>query len=570
MSAILEKFKSLAAMKVEAGPFTAVDFDRGRMRLVHAEHRGATTKIRKIESLQVPAEVDLANPESIGAFLGGVLRKSSFRGRGLVMSVPRSQAILKPMTLPPANDPSELAGMVLYQIEKDLPFKVEEAAIDYTPSSHYDVEGGAEGGGTSVLAAVVRTPVVDHYKRIAAAARSKLLRLSFRPYANAYCIRAWGAESGTLPSCAALVDINPDELELDVLVDGGLAFTRSTPVRLTPRTDAASPPTPGAGAPGGAAIPAAPDAVESLVSEIARSLRSYQSLHADRRIDVVFVAGAAGIESRVADELSQRLGIACKLFNPIDALGVSERGANGSEFVAALGLALGYRRADLPFDFLKPARSAPAVDRNKQRRRTYALAGAALATAVIAGGFMSLRMKQARYDDLTRRLATLQTENKRVAALSKRLKAIEGWRDEGVAWLDQWAMLSATFPAAPDAYITGLQANPDGSMSFTVRARTSEVIADVGKRLQTAGYDFKPGTASTREDPQGYNFTADARVKITPKVKIDPAALVATTRPADDVSNDPNQRAPEQQMRNARPARQRDRNRQPQYQGQGR
>lgn len=562
MSAILEKFKSLAAMKVEAGPFTAVDFDRGRMRLVHAEHRGATTKIRKIESVQVPAEVDLANPEAVGVFLGGVLRKSSFRGRGLVMSVPRSQAILKPMTLPPANDISELAGMVLYQVEKDLPFKVEEAAIDYTPSSHYDVEGGAEAGGTSVLAAVVRMPVVDHYKRTAAAAKTKLLRLSFRPYANAYCIRAWKSAGGSLPSCAALVDINPDELELDVLVDGGLAFTRSTPVRLAPRLDAAAPPAPANATP----APPAPDAVESLVNEIARSLRSYQSLHAERRIDVVLVAGAAGIESRVADELSQRIGIECKLFNPIDALGVSERGANGSEFVAALGLALGHRRADLPFDFLKPARSAPPVDRNKQRRRTYALAGAALATAVIAGGFMSLRMKQARYDDLSRRYATLQTENKRVLALEKRFAAIDKWLKDGVAWLDQWAMLSATFPGAPDAYITGLQANPDGSMSFTVRARTSDVITDVGKRLQTAGYDFKPGTASTREDPQGYNFTADARVKITPKVKIDPASLIATTRPADDVSNDPNQRAPEQQMKNARPWRQR--NRQPQNQGQ--
>lgn len=582
-----EKFKR-AAMSVEAGPFTAVDFDRQQIRLVFAEHRGTYTRIRKIETIDLPEGIDPADPQAVGELLGKALRRTSKRGGGLVMGVPRGRVVLQPLRLPPVANQDELPDMVRFQVEKELAFQPDEAVIDFAIEAHYDSDAakGAEEG-VQILVAAVKRPVVEHYVKIAQAARMKLLALSLRPYADTACLNACLAKpsSGksvsekTSPepsdeslapgqgepvagSCLALVHVGAEEAEINVILDGALAFSRSMGIKplhapSAPANGAAEA-VPHAGATGPASLkspvappaaspspaPAAPlltgstdDPVDAVVNEFTRTLKSYQAVQRERKLERVLVAGGTGSEAGVARGLQARLNIPASLFDPAEALSLKAAGLQTPAFTAALGLALGYKRPTiLPFDFLNPKRTP--VKRDYARIRRIAI-GSGLAAAVmvtVLAGMVSIAKKQARVAALEKRIAALTVDNTRVVSLTKRVRAIEGW-GSGPRWIDQFAQFSAIFPTAPELYITGLRINSDGSIGFAVKARSEAVLTELGRRLREAGYDYKPGQISTHEDSLGYNLTADnVKVVITPKVKIDLASLTAPARPADDIS----------------------------------
>ncbi|MCX5659889.1 MAG: pilus assembly protein PilM [Planctomycetota bacterium] len=562
-----EKFKR-AAMSVEAGPFTAVDFDRQQIRIVFAEHRGLHTRIRKIQTLPIPEGVDPADPQAVGEILGKALRASSMRGKGLVMGVPRGRVVLQPLRLPPVADQSELPGMVRFQVEKELAFQPDEAVIDFAVEPHYDSDAakGAEDG-VQVLVAAVKRPVVEHYAKIAQAARMKLLALNLRPYADTACLNAalaksdlQRAEPPAAGSCLALVHVGAEEAEINVILDGALAFSRSMGVKTpSPATaPGAAEATPPAGASGPSALkapvtspaaspspaPAAPlltgstdDPVDSVVNEFTRTLKSYQAVQRERRLERVLVVGGTGSEAGVARGLQARLGIPATLFDPAEALGLTEADGNTPAFTAALGLALGYRRpAILPFDFLNPKRTPVKRDYARIRRIALGSGVAAALLLTIGSGMVVLWKKEAKAAALEKRIAALQVDNTRVVALTKRVRAVEGWTG-APRWIDQVAQLSASFPTAPEVYIAGFRTNNDGSMSFSVKARSEAVLTELGRRLREAGYDYKPGQISTHDDSLGYNIWAEnVKLLITPKVKIDLATLTAPARPADDIS----------------------------------
>ena len=117
-------------------------------------------------------------------------------------------------------------------------------------------------------------------------------------------------------------------------------------------------------------------------------------------------------------------------------------------------------------------------------------------------------------------------------------KALEDWQEQSQPWLDHWANLSAAFPSSKDAYITSLKSNPDRSMSFTVKARSSAVITDLAKRLSKAGYQVKLGSESTADDELGYRHSTSVRVTFESSIAIEVKELKPVPRPADDGSAD--------------------------------
>jgi len=348
----MKRFLSRLAPWRSSKRFCAVDFDSRQVRIVHATQAGAAARLLKLATAQVPPGLDVENAEAVGEFLGRTLDQMGLRGAWVLMNVPRSKAVLKPLTLPPVAHPGELAGMVLYQAEKELTFRPEDTVVDFTSERHYGVEpaGSDEPQGEHVLAAAVRRGVVEHYQRIAKAAGARLLRLGLRPYANMRCLEAYGGQE---PGARlALVHLTADETEIDILSGNSLTFSRAAIVEV---------PFGGEGAEA-----ELQEAVQVIVTEVARSLQSYMTVDRDHRIDSVLLAGGTGIESRVAAELDKRLAVQCQTFDPSQALGLEEPGAGASGFISALGLAVGQAgRAEPPFDFLNPKR--PVVRRDLTR-----------------------------------------------------------------------------------------------------------------------------------------------------------------------------------------------------------
>jgi len=514
---------SLRKMSPHPRRFAAVDFDGGQLRVVYAERVGNRTRILKLAAVAVPEGFDVADPKDMGRLLGATLKDMRLRNVGVLMNVTRAEAVLKPVTLPPGTSKGDLASMVQFQMEKELPFRPEEAVIDFTVERHYDADGQqvqeTPSAGLDVLVGAVRLPVVDHYRQIAEAAGVRLLRLGLRSYANVRCVCACTRRQ--LAESLLVVHFGADETEIDVLVGSSLSFSRSAAVKIRP----------GSSDPHGLA-----ESVRSVAMEVVRSVQSYQAVERSFKIDAILVAGGTGVEAIAGEELSTRLGAPCELFNPTAALGLGDI-ENPSAFISALGLAIGHSGADqLPFDFLNPKR--PRVERNWPKiAATSTAAGVLLLlTAGVTAGAIHLGGKAADVDKVQTELKEQQTKKRKLLRLKKRVESIAKWQDDRRDWLAHWAYLSALFPSCADAYISSLKTSSDGSVSFTIKARESKIITDIGKRLTEAGYKFQPGRLASAKDPFGYPYSADVRVFVETDMAIELNSVKPIPRPQDDDS----------------------------------
>ena len=522
-------WEKLRRPRRRGGRFAAVDFDSRQVRLVYAEASADNVRILKLAAAAMPAGLDLGDAEAVGDFLGRALREAKVGAPGILMNVPRAQAVLKPLTLPPSGSEGELAAMVQYQVAKELPLRPEEAAIDFAMERHYDAEGASkpETPGVDVLVAAVRKTVVEHYRRIAAAAGVRLVRLGLRPYADLRAVQAYAEIAMAEP--VAILHLTADEVEINIAVGSSLVFSRSAVVPIST--------TPGAPPPGDPAAPPVHDSVYTAVMEVARSLRTYQSLQRARQVGTVILAGGTGIEEKLAEELRHHLRLECIRFDPAEALGLADTGTDTAGFISALGLAAGHSRSGaLPYDFLNPKR--PPVERNRVRQ--VAVAGGAVAAVVLLAGIVSaawfLHSKSTAVRGLKDELAALSTDSKKVEAVGSAVKAIQKWDAGGRRWLDHWARLSGCFPSCEDVYVTGVEVTPDGSLNFAIRASTTDVVDKLGERLAGAGYAFRPGPVSTVKNEPRYQISTNVRVLVDPKMAVDLSAVEAEKRPADDAS----------------------------------
>ena len=523
MATFLEKLKGLAG---KPRRFAAVDCDGRHIRVVYAERYGRSARVLKTSATAIPTGTDSSDPRQLGILLGQALRDMRLGGTGLLMNVTRAEAVLKPVTLPGGASQNEVAGMVSFQVEKELPFRSEEAVIDFTIESHYDSDAGPLDSeapkGTDVLVGAVRLPVVDHYRRIAEAAGSRLLRLGLRPYANVCCLNA--CKPGGPRQTVLLLHLGAEETEIDLLAGGSLMFSRSASVKI-PST--------------GAQPEVIAESLRAVAMEVRRSVQSYLAVEREFKIDKIIIAGGTGVEAAAADELSAGLKAPCELLNPKPVAGFGVV-ADPSAFISALGLAVGHgARGQLPFDFLAPKRHTSPPN----RARTAAIAaGAVLLVAAIAGstaGAIQVSRSRAAAEQVQQKLLAEKENEKSLLHIAKQVKALQQWQDERRDWLAHWAQLSAMFPGAPEAYINGLktvETSGEWSLSFVVKARDSKIITDLGDRLTAACYKFQPGGLTTTPDPYGYQYSEEVRVFIEPDMELDLGNAKPVERPADDDS----------------------------------
>ncbi|MFP3937276.1 MAG: type IV pilus biogenesis protein PilM [Phycisphaerae bacterium] len=511
MGAIKEKFRALLG----GSRVLAVDFDTCRLRVVESARTAGPVIIRRIHSVEIPDDVDINVAESVGGFIGSTLREMRLGGVKLLMNVSRGQAVLKPLSFPPGTDEADLPGMVLYQMESELPFAVSDAVIDFTVETHYAAEtaGSDESESVDVLVAAVRLAVVDYYRRVASAAGAKLLGLGLRPYSNLRCVQSCLAEEQA--HSVALVNLTADEAEIDVLSGGArkrLAFSRSAAIGGGKDDDSRA---------------------RAVVTEAARSLRSYQTLDSGGRIDSLLLAGSTGLEQQVADALSRRLGVPGERFDPSSALGLTV-GEEASGFVAALGLA-GAADAE-PLNFLAPKRPPARRDTRKIRKVSAAVAGAVVLIALITAGAIDLRTRRGELNELNRKITANKPTVKTVEKLSDQLEQVESWQSAGRDWLLHWAHVSCLLPSCTDVYVTSVRSSSDGRLGFELRARESEVLDGLRRRLSGSGYEFHSGGVSTTEDEHDYGYAATVHVRIPPDMEVDLSNVRPAPRPSDDMA----------------------------------
>lgn len=577
------------------GSVTALEVDGAWLRVVQTGSRGNRTVVTRIcvERLELPSDPDKADPAVLGQAIAKALDRARVRAGTVVMGVPRASVILRSLALPAVEDVRELAALVHFQIAKDLPFRPEEAVVDFkvrqlipppqAPAAPKPAEAPAEDKPVTpppapkidVLVAVTRRTVVEACQQTAAAAGLRLAAIGLLSQGNARCLEACRVAQGG--EAVALVTLRPNEVGIDVVAHQALLFSRGASLQThseaeepagpavesrfglrlagaeepasSPAAPAAAGTTAGPAGPNGAALGASADQaepagfVELAAIEVVRSLHSYGGLEPSHPLTKVVVVGATGHEPAVVQALQDRLNLPVTWLDvgaTLDLPRASREHAATS--MATIGLALGATDPQgLPFDFLHPKR--PPAQRDL--RRTYLMAGLGLAVALGLFGAAVQRYLIRQRDALK---ATLQAQVAQAAQKQplyrqtrQQAATIQQW-SQGPNWLEHYAHLSAILPPCEELYLTSFSVSGPNVIHLGVQARSGQTLANLVKQLQAVGYEVKPGAVTPVADRHGYGFRSTLELVVPGKMKLDLAKLKVPPRPADDASLD---RAPQ-------------------------
>ena len=532
------------------GQVTALDVDGATLRVVQATPHGNRISVTRIvaQRLEFAADAERSDPTTLGAAIARALDQLGVKPGPVVMGVPRAQVVLRTLSLPVLDDVRELASMVHFQVGKDLPFRMDEAVIDFkvrrkiTPPVPR-VDGAVKPDPSvvepvppprlEVLVAAVKRDVVEFYEQTADIAGLKLVTLGLLPYANARCVEACNVAEGDQP--VALVSLRPDEMNIDVIAQQTLLFSRGAPVKA--RTDSIA--VPDAVTP--ELEPAADEFVDAVTIEVVRSLHGYSGMDSQNPVTKVVVTGATGQEPAVVERLSKRLAAPCSVLDLASALELTvEAAEHAPGAISTIGLALGVHDANgLPFDFLNPKR--PAVQRDLRRIRILAGTAAVVAMIVAVLGLRQILVNQRLriQSALDAELADAKSKQPIYQKMIRQAATVDDWVKGGHNWLEHYAFLSAILPAAEDVYITSLAVSGQGVIHLSVQARSGEILAKLDKQLRDAGYFVKPLAITPGIDRFGYEFRSSVELLVPDKVKIDLSKVKTPARPADDASLDP-------------------------------
>ncbi len=475
-----------------------LDWDKRSLRFVVARVGSGSFQLEDAHWPPIPSSVDVEDPQSLGAFIAHALTTKRVHCRRAVIDVPRDRAVINRLSLPP-TPPEELPSAVRFQALKELPFPVDESAIDYLV-----LESDGEGRATEVLLAAVRNETIEKLKATCAAAGLELARVGLRPCANLVSISAMPGRSERR---VMLVEVGPNMTEIDVFRAGVLAFSRSASVsvpflagdlvsddsRVSARSEWSE-------RERTEDFEAA--AVNELLVEVTRTLQAYRATEPNSAVDEVVIAGGTGVEPALMQAIGRRFSLPTALFDPTPILGTTAGdAAKLRPLSAVIGLGLGIGRdGRLPIDFLHPKKPVP---RGRSVRRRLQLGGAVAAAVVVAGvgwaanEVIRLNRQIASLDALVDpRDGTLTQQVRSMTELEIRTKEVDLWADEArdAVWLDHLLTLTQrAIEPGKQMLVENIDfRRATGTIRLRISAGGNQVASEFVRQLNEIQLDGRP------------------------------------------------------------------------------
>lgn len=399
----------------------AIDITRRRFRAVEVSRSGQVLRIERVLVHDVPDRLDLADAVAVGEWMGATLTRHGFRRGRVTIAMSREHVSLKRITLPTV-DPFELPDMVRLSMQRELPFDPADAVIDFVPAESVD-------GKTTVLAAAMQRSLVDHMGALARAAGLRIDRISLRCMGVSALLRTLVDESDRAGNAWLGVDVTEDGVELSVLTEDGIRFSRAAEV---PRAVSDA------------------DFVEGVITETKRSWMSYRIVEDAPAISGGFVFGDRRFTKSIHDSLADLMGVKVEPVHTHPRIDASSHDLAGTWPLAGLLLepAIGARS----FDFQSPRRPPDRAARVRQR----ALAAAGIVIVLFAGlyamGFSHIRALKATRDSLANQISAEDDDFYRYQRDRARLDHLEQWLATRINWLAHLRAVQQRLPG-PDVLV---------------------------------------------------------------------------------------------------------------------
>lgn len=521
---------------------TALEIDGSTLRVVEASRSATTGRVDAVHALplELPSDADRTDAAALGAAIAKALAKARIKPGPAVLGIGRSQVVLRTVVVPDTGLTGTIASLVRFQVARDLPFRLEEAVVDFRilrrlparPASEGEPEAKPSPAPTApgttpdtvdrveVLVAVTRQESVDFLRQLAEAAGLSLAAVGWISQANARCLMAPGPGSPAAP--VALVALKSEEVGIEILEGRSLVFSRGMPMPPVKDTDPAT-------------------WIRAATIEVVRTLHAFGGSPGKSSPESAVLMGGTGREGALSEALETRLGFAVPQAALASSPGLerSEPDAVAAGF-SAIGLGLGATDPEgLDIDFLNPKKPTPPPDLRKIRWIIGIAAALALLVAVLGIRKTLVGRREAVLAGLQAELAAGEKKRPTYRQMIQQAATLKAWSAEERDWLDHYAHLSAVLPRSEEVYLTSIAFGPNRAIRLGVQARNGEVLGKVDRLLRSAGYDVKPLAVTPGADRHGYNFRTTVELTVPPKLKFDVAKLSPPARPADDVSLDP-------------------------------
>ena len=515
---------------------TALDIDQRMLRVVQVAtgKTPGSTRVKRVEVIPVPGEeFDLANSKKVGEWIAQQLKSLHISPGTVVMAARRGEAVLKELLLPPLKDAGEMASMVHMRAVRELPFPEKDAVIDFTvtkvptkkelQSAKKEAIPATPDTKAHVVVAAMRRETVNHYQAIAEAAGLTLTGLALRPLASFRALKACVPEING--DAVALISVRRHEVDVDILIDGRLVFSRELSVNLEEPEDVTE--------------AAGQDCITQAAKEIIRCLHSYEGSEAFKPLEHLYVAGGTGLEDNLRNIIRSQTDIDCKRMPPPTGVRLpKERETDATRALTALGLALGFvDERGLAVNFLAPKR--PVLRRNQGRAKWLLSVVVLQALFVFLFGARSklaeeYEVKLSGTNGLISTHSILAKREKDIGRWTrKNADSIRSWHGANRHWLEHVAFLSSVMPQCDQIYLLkiNMRSAKTGVISFQVQVRNSDVLHSFEKKLRNLGYIVKPVSFTPVNDKNGYKFRATFDLTLPGRFPLDLLRHLDTNAP---------------------------------------
>ena len=410
--------------------------------------------------------------------------------------VGRADVELRLLNVPKAPD-AELPDIVRFQAARELPGIDEKTPLDYLPLA----ETAAGEQTQRVLAAVLKSGVIDRLKKICHDAKLTLSRIVLRPAATASLMLRQNPELGD--GCCLLVEMLGRQVEFAVVHRGQVVFLRHMLLSGNPMESS--------------------QAADNLFAEIRRTRVVVANQENVETLEPVVLVGNSPDHGRFAERLAAETVADTRLIDPLPQSLVADPAnavsADQSGYCAGLLGAVADEVAGRPhaFDFLHPRRPPQPPS----RRNTYVLAALVAASVVLAIIVLNwLQTAQLKADilRLEQEAVALEPQVEKSKKLVSDAGEVEDWLKNEVVWLEELAWLSQRFPEAKDVMLTSFSAISNSSrreMRLNGFVRNADIVSALPSGLHASTHKVVNEKRNENRSQKGYEIQYSSSVRIS-------------------------------------------------------
>ncbi|TWT34519.1 type IV pilus biogenesis protein PilM [Blastopirellula retiformator] len=458
-----------------------IEWDGSEIRVVVARSR--------IGGLTVDAAFAAPRTSDLAESIRTALADRGVAGGPVSVTLSRSNVELHVLTLPPAPA-EELPDMVRFAAMREFTALTDDWLLDYTP-----IEENAVGQST-VLAAGISGKGLKSVETPCASAALTVEQVGVRPLAAASLIARDPEHASTV---AMVVESSSDDIELTIIADGAVVFSRST--RL-PGEEGSE------------------ERQKALQLEARRTLIAARNQLGAHAVEKILLLGQEELSPMKAS-LAATLGLPADLYDPFASPAVKYSGADKlvhrGRYAGLLGLLADQSSPSAHSLDLRNPRKRPAPPSKRRMYVTYGTAAAVIAALVIGVIWMRLGSLDGQIKEAQEKLAKLKASNKEAVLQQNDVEKIDRWLDSSIQWLDQAYWMANTMPPAEATILSRMQMDATQAAGGVIML-DGYVADDSGiKKLENALRDEThevSNLGSKQSEVSGYAWNFQERITV--------------------------------------------------------